>query len=253
MRILVSFLLFMNTVIFFGCGNSGRATTMVGAVEDPTVEQPAPIIPPEGMVLIPASRFQMGSNDPDAFDDEQPVHTVYIDAFYIDKYEVTVGEYKDFIHATEYSAPDWSKIAEDSPTDQHPIIHVSWHDAMAYAKWAGKRLPTEAEWEKAARGGLMNQKYPQGSSIDASKANYGLDVGGTVPVGQYPANDYDLYDMAGNVWEWCSDPYDDVEDSRVLRGGSWLDTARFVRVSVRGWSTQSFTSAYIGFRCAKSP
>lgn len=129
---------------------------------------------------------------------------------------------------------------------------MSWHAANAYAKWAGKRLPTEAEWEYAARGGREDQKYPWGNSIDDTHANYGLNVGETVPVGQYAPNGYDLYDMVGNVWEWCSDPYEGVDNSRVLRGGSWLNTAAtFVRVSTRGWSTRSFTSAYIGFRCVK--
>ena len=128
---------------------------------------------------------------------------------------------------------------------------MSWHAAAAYAEWTGKRLPTETEWEKAARGGLVGQKYPWGDSIDATKANYGWNVGDTVPVRRYPRNGYGLYDMAGNVWEWCYDAYEGDADSRVLRGGSWLDSARFVRVSARGWSTRMFTSSYIGFRCAK--
>ena len=265
MRIFVSFLLFMNTVIFFGCGDPGRATTMMGSVDDRTVEQPAPVVPPDGMVLIPAGSFQMGSDDPEAFDDEQPVRSVYVDNFYMDKYEVTNARYREFVlanprwqknriaagFADENYLKHWNENNYPIGKRDHPVIYVSWHAADAYAKWAGKRLPTEREWEKAARGDLVNQKYPQGSSIDVNKANYGLNVGETKAVGQYPANGYGLHDMAGNVWEWCSDKYDNVEDSHVLRGGSWLDTARFVRVSARGWSTPSFTSAYIGFRCVR--
>ena len=226
----------MSTIILFGCDN----------------------------VQIPAGVFQMGSDDSEAFDDEKPVRTVYIDDFYIDTHEVTNAEYREFIMTT----PEWQKDGtearrlsdadylkhwngNDYPTGkgEHPVVYVSWHAAQAYAEWAGKRLPTEDEWEKAARGGLVGQKYPWGDSIDATKANYDFSVGDTVNVGTYPANDYGLYDMAGNVWEWCADTYD--EDYRVLRGGSWFDTERFVRVSVRGGSPPLFTSAYYGFRCAK--
>ena len=168
---------------------------------DPSVR-----IIPAGMVLIPAGEFQMDSNG--GFDNEKPVYTVYVDAFYMDKYEVTVGQYKAFVRATGHRSPDWSKVAKYSPTDRHPMIYVSWHDAMAYSVWAGKRLPTKAEWEYAARGGLVGKKYPWGDMIDASKANYDGNVGKTTPVGRYGANGYGLYDTAGNVWEWCLDEYD---------------------------------------------
>ena len=226
-------------------------------------EPPKPIVP-EGMVPIPAGEFQMGNNDPKADPDEQPAHTVYIDAFFMDETEVTNVEYQKFVLAN----PRWSKgqidrnfhdggylehwNGNDYPSGEadHPVVFVSWYGAMAYAIWVEKRLPTEAEWECAARGGLRKRdnKYPWGDVIDSSKANYGGNVGDTTPVGSYPPNGYGLYDMAGNVWEWCLDEYNpnfyrtsprenplagdktvdwiinnftDVKTSRVLRGGSW--------------------------------
>ena len=227
------------------------------------------------MVLIPAGEFQMGSNDGE--DDENPAHTVYVDGFYMDKYEVTVGQYKQFIRATGHRAlPNY--VSKYSPTDKHPVVGVSWHDAMAYAQWAGKRLPTEAEWEKAARGGLVGKTYPWGNAIDSNKANYGDNVGKTTAVGKYPPNGYGLYDMAGNVREWCLDEYNkgfyksspsrnpisgdsisyvinnftNVNSSRVLRGGSWRDSPKTLRVANRGRGSP--TSAYFrnGFRCARA-
>ncbi len=244
------------------------------------------------MVLIPVGEFQMGSNDNDAEDDENPMHTVYVGAFYMDKYEVTNVQYKAFID----ESPEWRKDRIPSKyydgdylkhwngnnyprgKSNHPVVYVSWYAAMAYAKWAGKRLPTEAEWEKAARGGLIGQKYPWGNSINLSKANYGESIGDTTPVGTYPANGYGLYDMTGNVWEWCLDEYDanfysvsprrnplaggtvndifsnftNVKNARVLRGGSWVSNAKFVRVSDRTRFTPRITNKARGFRCVKA-
>ena len=149
------------------------------------------------MVLIPAGDFEMGSNDSEADDNEKPVHTVYLDAFYIDKYKVTVGQYKQFIQATGHPAPDWDAVSHYSPTDQHPIILVSWYDAMTYAKWAGKRLPTEAEWEKAARGGLIGAKYAWGNAPpNGTQHNFLV-----------PVNKYGLHNMDDNPPEWCLDAY----------------------------------------------
>ena len=254
----------------------------------------------DGMVLIPAGNFQMGSYEDDAHPDEQPVHTVYVDAFYIDTHEVTVGEYNRFVRETGHRGlPSW--VSEYSPTNQHPVVGVSWHDAMAYAQWAGKRLPTEAEWEKAARGGLVGRRYAWGSPMpngtqcnfadkngrnwpahwNADWWNKNVDDGYTytAPVGSYPANGYGLHDMVGNVFEWCLDEYDEffyvssprdnpisgesiinltnnftrVNSPRVMRGGSWLNSAHVVQVAHRNDHPPSTTSVNsFGFRCVRA-
>ena len=182
------------------------------------------------MVLIPAGDFQMGHAGNAT---TSPVHTVYVDAFYIDVHEVTVGQYNQFVRETGHR-PLHANISIYSPTDRHPIVLVNWHDAMAYAQWAGKRLPTEAEWEKAARGGLVDKYHVWGDAeLDGTQCNFAdknlskiwdkerrpeenwadkdLDDGYayTAPVGSYPPNGYGLYDMAGNAWEWCFDAYDE--------------------------------------------
>ena len=174
-----------------------------------------------GMMFIRAGEFWMGSDANDAEDDEKPKHTIYLDAFHIDKYEVTNAEYKKFIDANpqwqkgripkKYHDGDylkhWNRNNYPPGKDNHPVVYVSWYAAMAYAEWSGKRLPTEAEWEKAARGGRFFSRYTWGFSPDPNKANYGEKIGDTTPVGTYDANGYGLYDMAGNVWEWCLDEY----------------------------------------------
>jgi len=256
----------------------------------PLPGQDEPVAPlPEGMVFIPAGEFEMG---------EKPVHHVYVDAFYMDKYEVTNAQYAAFLNAKgkhAESGVEWfdldssyARIKKVGGMYQvevgyarHPVVEVSWYGAMAYARWAGKRLPTEAEWEKAARGGLAGQKYPWGNTIDTSKANYASN--GTTPVGGYAANGYGLYDMAGNVSEWCLDEYKNeykssfyavspapnplsgapsiqwlldnytsVQSDRVLRGGSWGDSALLVRVANRYYSSPTYTTNYSGFRCGRA-
>jgi len=224
------------------------------------------------MVLIPAGEFEMGSNSGSS--DEKPVHTVYVDAFYMDVHEVTVGQYKKFINETGHSAPNWSSVSNYSPTDNHPIIYVSWNDAQAYCTWVGKRLPTEAEWEKAARGGLVGKSYPWGDEKPNAggtyRCNYGPgdnDADGyeyTAPVGSFDPNGYGLYDMAGNVWEWCSDWYDSnyysVSPSQnptgpvsgtyqVIRGGSWGSYNCYLHCAFRNYYSPPYTNNHIGFRC----
>lgn len=250
------------------------------------------------MVFIPAGEFQMGSTDEKASGSEKPVHTVYVDAFYMDKYLVTNEQYKAFLDenpqwckpqlfknhiSTDYHdgayLRDWHKTDYPNGEDKHPVTKVGWYAAMAYAQWIGKRLPTEAEWEKAARGGLEGKQYPWGDAVDLSKANYFYNVGGIAPVGRYPANGYDLHDMSGNVWEWCLDTYDanfyaisprrnpfagantmewvinnfrSVQSPRVLRGGSWLMDSQGVRVAYRFRGSPTDTYSAFGFRCVKS-
>lgn len=249
-------------------------------------------LPPLGMTLIPAGEFEMGDRFAGANENKCPAHTVYLDAFYMDQYPVTIERYREFLNATDYRKPDWDKVAGYFPIKElSPMICVSWHDAMAYAKWAGTRLPTEAEWEKAARGGLTGKKYPWGNSIDETKANYNNNVwngrvkgegrhGTTTPVGSYPPNGYGLYDMAGNVWEWCLDEYQEqfylgspernpiaggksvtelvetyehVRTVRVLRGGSWGIALynNFVELAARFNFYPTYPNVYTGFRCVR--
>ena len=202
----------------------------------------------QGMVLIPGGAITV--------DDEM----VNVNAFYMDKYEVTVGQFKEFVKRADYEYDLWNEVAEYSPTDSHPMIELSWYDAKAYAWWADKRLPTEAEWEYAARGGLVDKRFPWGDdqSVARDYANYagtgGKDQWGvqTAPVGSLEPNGYDLFDMAGNASEWCQDWYDEGKDTKVLRGGSWYLNASnllFVRRRFNNPNDRSFIN---GFRCVSS-
>ena len=183
-----------------------------------------------------------------------------VDAFYMDVHEVTVGQFREFVNQSGYDYPEyWDEVATYSPGNEYPMIYVSWHDATAYAKWAGKRLPFEAEWEYAARGGLKGKEYPWGDqeSLARDYANY-HGIGGKdkweycAPVGSFEANGYGLYDMVGNVWEWCQDWYDSGERTRVLRGGNWFNSTNPLRVAYRSKSAPNFRLYIYGFRCVVS-
>ena len=277
--------------------------TLNEEARSPSPNMPQTILGKDGapMVLIPAGNFQMGHNGNTT---TSPVHTVYVDAFYTDVHEVTIGQYNQFIRETGHRPlPNW--VSMYSPTDRHPVVGVDWHDAMAYAKWADKRLPTEAEWEKAARGGLVGEYHSWGiTALDGTQCNFAdkslrtiwnrerepednwadenLNDGYayTAPVGSYPPNGYGLYDIAGNVTEWCFDAYDEnfyaisprrnpiadiittnlengkitVNKTRVVRGASWFHPPQNVWIASRnGWSTELSKLPFnIGFRCVKS-
>ena len=221
------------------------------------------------MALIPAGSFEMGDHL-DNMGNALPVHTVELDAFYMDIHAVTVGQFKQFVEESGYSYNRWDNEGTYSPTDGHPMVYVTWNDATAYAKWVGKRLPTEAEWEYAARDGLTGKRYPWGDDITHDDANYS-GTGGkdewqySAPVGSFEPNGYGLYDMAGNVWEWCADWYDenyytnspvnnpqgpDAGNYRVLRGGAWSYYSSNLRVAYRnGYFFPNYRAYNNGFRC----
>ena len=152
-----------------------------------------------------------------------------ISSFYMDACEITVGQFKNFIKSSGYKPAepiDWNQVYENSATDQHPMIMLSWQDASAYAKWAEKRLPAEKEWEFAAKGGISVKWHHRRNRVTHDEANYSGASGKDkwkrcAPVGSFPPNKYGLYDMEGNVSEWCQDWYDKGKTQRVLRGGSW--------------------------------
>jgi formylglycine-generating enzyme required for sulfatase activity/serine/threonine protein kinase len=237
---------------------------------------------PLDMVHVPAGEFIMGSDEGDR--NEQPVHTVYLDAFYIDKYEVTNAQFAQFLNEQgnqEEGGVTWLDIGDEdcritqsggqyqpkSGYSDHPIIEVSWYGTKAYCQWVGKRLPTEAEWEKAARG-TDERTYPWVGGIDCDHAQYWGCGGRTVPVGSKPkgVSPYGALDMVGNVWEWVADWYDSgyyaaspennpkgpaSGDYRVIRGGSWLDLEVNVRAALRRGDSPDSTLSSVGFRCAR--
>ena len=308
---------------------------------------------PSDMVFIPGGEFSMGCADPtklsdcgnDPMSDARPIHRVYVNAFLMDKTEITNKQFAQFVNATGYvtmaerndldniqsgsfmeinpgslvfmpkmtttkGSPtvDWWKFVEGAywrcpdgqktitkNDDNKPAVHIAYEDAEAYAKWAGKRLPTEAEWEFAARGGLSGMFYVWGNSFKVNNKHMANTFQGNfpnlntatdgfrniAPVKSYPPNEYGLYDMAGNVWEWCSDWYDyqyykqvssnkitqnpkgptksnDPNEpnvaKKVIRGGSYLCTSQYCTrymVGARGKCEIKTTTGHLGFRCVK--
>jgi formylglycine-generating enzyme required for sulfatase activity len=157
----------------------------------------------KNMALIPSGEFNMGKNSSSP-SDWQPEHKVYVDSFYLDKCEVTNKQYYEFCQATKRALPEfWGMKEFKSSLDfpDYPVVGVSFFDAAGYAKWTGKRLPTEAEWEYAARGGLIDKSFPTGDQNDSTKANFGKKYKGILKTGTFPPNGFGLFDMAGNVWE----------------------------------------------------
>jgi formylglycine-generating enzyme required for sulfatase activity len=224
------------------------------------------------MALVPAGEFMMGSTAGDP--DELPAHKVYLDAFFMDKHQLSVAQYARFLEDTQHEAPpEWSLMNRPQHRNR-PVANVDWTEADAYCKWAGKRLPTEAEWEKAARG-TDGRTYPWGNEpptgirVNAGKATWGnhavLTPSGTFEEGKSP---YGVYDMAGNVWEWVNDWYDPdyyktgprhnptgppTGGYKAIRGGSWGSALKDLRSSDRETHLPSFRGFGTGFRCAKTP
>jgi len=258
---------------------------------------------PSEMALVPSGSFLMGSPDGSRYAAvEKPQHSVYLEAFLIDKNEVTNRMFAEFLNAVksqdgfDATRRSWIVIREDlAPDDkrelwpaeivpekgrflaskgfeQFPVISVSWHAAEAYCKWAGKRLPTEAEWEKAARGGLTEKDYPWGNELPTEGIIFkrvwtnNFFPAPVEVIRNYFPNGYGIFDMAGNAAEWCSDWYDpnyyrqspeknptgpSTGRSKVLRGGSWAGNADSVRVANRNFSLPNRLNSGVGFRCAK--
>ena len=273
-----------------GKDKSGKESTPQGKDKlgkestPPGKETPEKKSAPPDMARIPAGCFKMGDAFKEGDGSELPVHEVCITKdFFMDLREVTNGDYQACVDKGKCAAPGApSSFTRGSyygkPTyKDYPVMYVDWSQATAYCKWAGKRLPSEAQWEYAARGGLSGKRYAWGDDISCSNANYGredlgfpcFNQGGlendTQKVGGYAPNGYGLYDMAGNVLKWVNDwhsesyygaspkndpPGPDTGTDRVLRGGSWGDYPYNLRVSRRDRATPDYRSRYIGFRCA---
>jgi len=257
------------------------------------------------MAAIPGGTFKMGTDrakvpeiaaaykiqdHPDMIQAETPQHMVTLSPFYLDKYEVTNAQFKEFLKKhPQWSAARISKefnngnylkdwVGNDFPKNKanYPVVNVSWYAAVAYCQSVGKRLPTEAEWEFAARGGLANKIFPWGDEpVDSTRANYaGSKINTASPVGSYAANGYGLFDMSGNVWEYMADEWQAYHDAhqndpvaggdlflgdsfklittrRVIRGGSWGGGPLNLRVTYRDSHPPNGARDFVGFRCAK--
>jgi iron(II)-dependent oxidoreductase len=222
------------------------------------------------LVLIPGGEFSMGEEvNPESRFVDNALHPVRVDSFYIDKYEVTNAQYFEFCQAKGHSMPEFwemDKFRSGPDFPDHPVVGVTWADAVQYAKWKGMRLPTEAEWEYAARGGLVNKTFPNGDDIDSTMANFYGTYGHALPVGSFPANGFGLHDMAGNAVEWVKDFYDKdyylesptdnpagpmYGKRRVIRGGGWRSGKMCSGVSFRQSLRPYWVDMNVGFRCAR--
>ncbi|XP_068265041.1 formylglycine-generating enzyme isoform X2 [Nyctibius grandis] len=251
------------------------------------------------MVAIPGGVFTMGTDEPEIQQDgEWPARRVHINSFYMDQYEVSNEEFERFVNSTGYvtevaAAPWWLPVkganwkhpeGPDSSISNrmdHPVLHVSWNDAVAFCTWAGKRLPTEAEWEYSCRGGLENRLFPWGNKLQPKGQHYAniwqgvfptnntAEDGykGTAPVTAFPPNGYGLYNMVGNAWEWTSDWWavhhstEEVHNpkgpssgtDRVKKGGSYMCHKSYCyryRCAARSQNTPDSSASNLGFRCA---
>jgi len=274
-------IVFLSAVFSVGAGEP---------VAKPNGAQPESVIGKDGapMLLIPEGEFTMGTDDVgpgwhQGNSNEYPAHTVILKSYYIDQFEITIARYAKFLEATKHSTPpSWDDEAVTSAGDR-PVVGVDWEDANAYCKWAGERLPSEAEWEKAARG-TDKRRFPWGDMqpfVDIANYNRGLWV--SYPITLAPVTSgaegmsirhglkdggkspYGLYHMAGNAAEWVGDWYDreyyakgqkenpigpSAGEKKVLRGGSWGDPPRNIRVTARFSADPEFRDTSIGFRCA---
>jgi formylglycine-generating enzyme required for sulfatase activity len=259
------------------------------------------------MVLLPGGTFRMGTPAAEIprlqaryqihfaglLTSEVPRHTVRLDPFYMERYEVTNAQFSAFLKTQPQWRPGripgryhngdylqhWQGNEYPPDLADHPVVYVSWYAAMAYARWAGKRLPSEAEWEYAGRGGLAEAEFPWGNDpVDPERANYAAsEIGKATAVGSYPPNGYGLYDLSGNVWEYCLDEWQEgfyahspehnpiaggsllpgdaflqVATRRVIRGGSWGGAPVNLRVAYRDSHPPDGAGPHVGFRCARS-
>lgn len=252
------FSLIVVSLVVAACQPSGPEA---GSIRHSTVDGAA-------LIYVPAGEFQMGSSDsdPDADADERPQHRVFLDGYWIDRTEVTNAMYQKCVQDGKCSEPAHSRRYAQGAYADHPAVGISWSQAVEYCSWAGRRLPTEAEWEKAARG-VDGRLYPWGDAApNAERLNFGHLVDDTAAAGSYPsgASPYGVLDMSGNVWEWVADGYDETYYSvspyqnppggtsvnrRVLRGGSWNNQAHNVRAANRFWAFPG-RNDMDGFRCA---
>ncbi len=237
-----------------------------GAAASPTPTEPPK--PTEDMLEVPAGPFSFGNDNSEQ--NEGPAQTIELPVFQIDRFEVTNDDFALYVNATAYQTEaeresakkTWQSYAENK--GNHPVVKVSWNDAKAFCEWLGKRLPTEMEWEKAARGEAGNL-FPWGNTFEPNRANIKASgIRGTVAVGSFPngASPYGVEDLAGNVWEWTADPYQAYpnsnyqdpfysDDFRVTRGGGWFDEEPQLLATNRSAAVPTAANDDLGFRCAR--